>query len=286
MINKILSLIKFNHTIFALPFALIGYFLGVRVAGFEWLLLLQVVLCMVFARSAAMAFNRLVDREFDAQNPRTATRELPSGALSTRIVRWFVVGSAVAFMLTALSINIICFLLSPLALAIVLGYSYTKRFTWFCHLILGLGLAIAPSGAYIATTGALAALPMLLSALVLTWVAGFDIIFALQDLDFDRSAKLHSIPARLGARGALITSIALHCLTLLFVILIGLRLHPTGELLYIIGSAIFAALLIFQHIIVRPTDLSRVGLAFGTTNGIASVLYAAFFIASLFVSTY
>ncbi|MEG2098269.1 MAG: UbiA-like polyprenyltransferase [Mucinivorans sp.] len=281
MINKILSLIKFSHTVFALPFALVGYSLGVRAGGFEWLLLVQVVLCMVFARSAAMAFNRLVDREFDAQNPRTAMRELPAGALSVRAVNWIVVGSSVAFMLTALTINLLCFFLAPVALAVILGYSYTKRFTSYCHLILGLGLAIAPVGAYIAVTGNFGVIAILVSALVLTWVAGFDIIFALQDADFDRSAHLHSIPSRLGSKGALTVSGALHVLTLGFVVWIGLVLNPTSELLYWAGSIVFAGLLVFQHSIVRPTDLSRVGLAFGTTNGVASVLYAAFFIISI-----
>lgn len=283
MFNKILSLIKFSHTIFALPFALVGYAVGVRVAGFEWLLLVQVVLCMVFARSAAMAFNRLVDREFDARNPRTASRELPSGALSVRTVTWLVVGSSVAFMITALSINFLCFFLSPVALAVVLGYSYTKRFTSYCHLVLGLGLAIAPVGAYLAVAGSFAVLPILLSALVLTWVAGFDIIFALQDVDFDRSARLFSIPSRVGAARALRLSVLLHALTLGFVLWIGLILHPASWLLYWCGAVLFGGLLAFQHSIVRPTDLSRVGLAFGTTNGIASVVYAIFTIASLFV---
>lgn len=282
MVNKILSLIKFSHTIFAMPFALIGYAIGVRVAGFEWLLLVQVILCMVFARSAAMAFNRLVDREFDAKNPRTAQREIPAGKLSVGAVTWIVVGSSVAFVLTALSINLLCFLLSPVALAVVLGYSYTKRFTSYCHLVLGLGLAIAPVGAYVAVAGGFGASVMIVAALVLTWVAGFDIIFALQDTEFDRGQGLYSIPSKIGVRRALYASSALHLITLGCVVWLGFVIYPASPVLYWVGAAIFAALLAFQHAIVKPTDLSRVGLAFGTTNGVASVLYALFVILSLF----
>lgn len=282
MLNKILSLIKFSHAIFAMPFALIGYAIGVRVAGFEWLLLVQVILCMVFARSAAMAFNRLVDREFDAKNPRTAQREIPAGKLSVTAVTWLVVGSSVAFVLTALSINLLCFLLSPVALAVVLGYSYTKRFTFYCHLVLGLGLAIAPVGAYVAVAGGFGASVMIVAALVLTWVAGFDIIFALQDTEFDRGEGLYSIPSKIGVRRALHVSSALHLITVGCVVWLGFVVYPASPVLYWIGAAIFAALLAFQHAIVKPTDLSRVGLAFGTTNGVASVLYALFVILSLF----
>lgn len=283
MINKILSLVKFSHTIFALPFAMIGFALGVRVAGFEWMLLIQIVLCMVLARSAAMAFNRLVDAEYDAQNPRTAMREIPAGKLSIRLVSWIVIGCSVAFMVVALSINFLCFFLSPIALAVVLGYSYTKRFTSLCHLVLGLGLAIAPMGAYVAVTGAFGFLPLLFSGLVLTWVAAFDVIFALQDTEFDRSEKLFSIPSKLGIKKALVVSALMHTTTVGFVVWIGLVVDPRSDLLYWIGATVFVALLAFQHVIVKPTDLSRVGMAFGTTNGVASVAYATFTVLALFL---
>lgn len=281
MIRKFLSLVKFSHTVFALPFALVGYALGVRVAGFDWVILAQVVLCMVFARSAAMAFNRLVDREFDAKNPRTATREIPAGALSPNLVATIVVVCSVLFVLTALSINLLCFALSPVALAVVLGYSYTKRFTSWCHLVLGLGLAIAPVGGYIAAAGGFSTAAWLLAGLVLTWVAGFDVLFALQDQDFDQSTGLHSIPARFGIKKALYLSGALHGLTTLAVVGIGCAIHPAYPIIYWIGALVFVGLLAFQHAIVRPWDLSRVNLAFGTTNGIASIAYAVAIVLSL-----
>lgn len=282
MIRKFLSLIKFSHTVFALPFALVGYALGVRAAGFDWVILCQVVLCMVFARSAAMAFNRLVDRTYDAQNPRTATREIPAGKLSPQTVTTLVVVCSVGFVLTALSINFLCFALSPVALAVVLGYSYTKRFTSWCHLVLGLGLAIAPVGGYIAAAGGITEGIWLLAGLVLTWVAGFDVLFALQDESFDKQAGLHSIPARFGIKKALILSGTLHGLTLVAVVGLGLLIHPAYPVVYWIGAALFVGLLGFQHAIVRPTDLSRINLAFGTTNGIASVVYAVATVLSLF----
>lgn len=266
-----------------MPFAVVGFALGVRVAGFEWLLLVQVVLCMILARSAAMAFNRLADREFDAKNPRTAMREIPSGQISTGLVTWIVVGCSLGFIFVALTINFLCFFLTPIALAVILGYSYTKRFTSYCHLVLGLGLAIAPIGAYIAVVGGFALLPVLVSGMVLSWVAGFDVIFALQDVQFDRGAALYSIPAKIGVKRALWVSAALHSVTVVFVILIGIFIEPQSVILYWIGAAVFVALLTFQHAIVKADDLSRVGLAFGTTNGVASVAYATFIVLSLFV---
>lgn len=281
MIKKYLSLVKFSHTIFALPFAIIGFALGVKVVGFEWGLLIQVVVAMFLARSAAMGFNRIVDREYDARNPRTADRELPAGKISVTSASWFVAICACAFVVTALTINVLCFLLSPLALAIIFGYSYTKRFTSWCHIVLGVALGIAPMGAYIAVTGSVAWAPALFSLLVITWVAGFDVIFALQDSEFDRSEALHSIPASVGIRNGLIVSALLHIGTAVLVAVVGIVIHP-NVVLYWIGAAIFMALLAFQHAIVRPNDLSRVGLAFGTTNGVASILYATFVILSLF----
>ena len=281
-ITKYLELVKFSHTIFAMPFAAIGFMLGVRYGGFDWWLLLQVTICMVAARTAAMAFNRLVDREFDAKNPRTATREIPSGAISPLSAKMLTVVCSLIFIATCYTINPLCFYLSPVALIVVLGYSYTKRFTSFCHIVLGLGLAIAPVGAYIAVTGEFAVLPLLLSGLVLSWVAGFDIIFALQDVDFDRKEALNSIPARLGLKNALIVSAVLHIITAMMAVVIGV--FYINNLWYWVGATLFVALLTYQHCIVSPKNLSRVGLAFGTTNGVASVVYAVFIALALFVA--
>lgn len=274
------SLVKFAHTAFALPFALIGYVLGVLERGFDFWILVGILACMVFVRNAAMGFNRLIDRRFDAQNVRTAGREIPAGKISVRAARWFVVLNAVAFVVVAATFNRLTLWLSPVVLLVVLGYSYTKRFTALCHAVLGLGLAMAPCGAYIAVTGTLSIVPVWLSVLVLTWVMGFDIIYALQDVDFDRSQRLHSIPAALGVRGALWVSVLLHVVTAAMVAVVGFSLG--GGILYCIGAAIFLALLLYQHLIVRPDDLSRIGAMFGITNGVASIAYAVFVILGLF----
>ncbi len=282
-IRNYLSLVKFSHTIFAMPFAMIGFFLAVSWAGhtFDWTKLLLVVLCMVFARSAAMAFNRWLDAEFDKKNPRTAKREIPAGIISSSNALYFVIGNALLFMATAWFINRVCFFLSPVALLVVLGYSYTKRFTALCHLVLGVGLSLAPIGAFLAVTGYFALLPVLLSVMVLCWVSGFDIIYALQDEEFDRSQQLHSIPAWLGKTGGLRFSEALHLVAAGLAIAIGLigGLHW----LYWIGAGIFILMLFLQHRLVKPDDLSRVNLAFMTTNGIASVVFALFAIADLLI---
>ncbi|RME06912.1 MAG: 4-hydroxybenzoate octaprenyltransferase, partial [Bacteroidetes bacterium] len=189
--KKYLSLVKFAHTVFAMPFALLGYFLAVQLPDrhFDWKLLLLVVLCMVFARNAAMAFNRYLDRNIDKANPRTATREIPAGVISPQSALWFVILNAAGFIATTWFINSLCFLLSPVALLVILGYSFTKRFSALCHLVLGMGLALAPVGAYIAVTGSFATLPVLYGFAVLFWVSGFDIIYALQDDEFDRSMQ-------------------------------------------------------------------------------------------------
>lgn len=281
-INDYFGLVKFSHTIFAMPFALTGYFMGAAEVGFSWLLLVQVVACMVLARTAAMAFNRLVDRKFDAMNPRTSAREIPAGRVSVGAARCLVVGCALCFVAVCATINMLCLVLAPVALLVVLGYSYAKRFTSLCHLILGLGLAIAPVGAYIAVTGSFAAAPLILSGLVFTWVAGFDVIFALQDVMFDRSANLRSIPASVGVCGGLVISAVLHLLTVAAVVAIGVCY--INNVWYWIGAAAFTGLLVFQHLIVKPTDLSRVGLAFGTTNGVASIVFALFTIVSFFAA--
>jgi len=278
-----LSLVKFSHTVFALPFALVGYFLGVTTGGYGFSLraFLLMLACMVFARSAAMAFNRYADQRYDSMNPRTAGREIPSGKISKRNALVFVIVSSVFFITATALLNRLTFILSPVALAIILGYSFTKRFTALCHFILGLGLSLAPIGAYIAVTGTFALLPVIYSAIVLTWVSGFDIIYALQDDRFDRETGLYSIPAVMSRRQALFVSVALHIFSTLFVVAAGLL--GAGGPLYWAGALIFLALLTYQHLIVRPDDLSRVNLAFGTTNGIAGVIYGLLVVMDLLI---
>lgn len=281
------SLIKFSHTIFAMPFAFIGFFLGLQAN--EQLLstaeLLQkfllVVACMVFARSAAMAFNRYLDRSIDARNPRTAIREIPSGVVTPSNALFFTIANAVLFIATTWLINEICFWLSPVALAVVLGYSYTKRFTALCHLVLGVGLSLSPIGAYLAVTGHFHFLPLLFSAAVVCWVSGFDIIYALQDEEFDRSHQLHSIPAWLGKAGALRVSRILHSIS--FLIIVGAGLFGDFGWSYALGALLYGSMLVYQQRLVSPHDLSRVNLAFMTANGIASVFFALFVIADLLI---
>ncbi|PHI21877.1 4-hydroxybenzoate octaprenyltransferase [Lewinellaceae bacterium SD302] len=277
-IGNFLSLIKFSHTIFALPFALLGFFLATQDSGesLQWTTLIYVLLCMVFARSAAMAFNRYVDRDIDGDNPRTAVREIPAGVVSRRSARWFILFNCVAFVACAWLINPLCFYLSPVALAVVLGYSYTKRFTYFCHFVLGAGLALAPVGAYLAVTAQWAFLPILYGFIVLFWVAGFDIIYALQDEDFDRDHRLNSIPVRLGRVGALQLSRLLHIscgLLIAFAVYWQWQNYPESGLLTLLAGLAFIGLLIYQHRLVGPTDLSKVNLAFFTTNGVASLVF-------------
>lgn len=243
---------------------------------------LLVILCMVFARSAAMAFNRYLDRHIDALNPRTAIREVPRGIITPKNALVFTLVSCALFLITCFFINRICFFLSPVALAVVLGYSYTKRFTPLCHLILGLGLSLAPIGAYLAVTGSFHWLPILFSFAVIFWVSGFDIIYSLQDEEFDKSQRLYSIPAAVGKAAALRISEILHLLSAACVIAAG-QLGRFGWL-YWIGVLIFGGMLVYQHSIVKPNDLKRVNIAFMTANGIASVVFAVFVIADLFVN--
>lgn len=275
-ISSYFSLVKFSHTIFALPFAMIGFFLAVvsGSAQFSAFTLVMVLVCMVMARSAAMAFNRYVDREFDALNPRTVVREIPSGQISPRSALLLVIGSSLVFVAATYFINPLCFYLSPAALVVILGYSYTKRFTALCHLVLGLGLALAPIGAYIALTAQFAVLPLLLSVLVFFWVSGFDIIYALQDDAFDKSQQLNSIPVLLGRKNALLLSRVFHVAVVCLLALIYF-VGPFGNF-YVAGACVFTGLLLYQHRLVKPNDLSKVNLAFGTTNGIASVAFSLF----------
>lgn len=304
-VKNYLSLVKFSHTIFAMPFALIGFFLGMitfnrylqlgkfdqsqfKIISFgnvsaHFIYLLQafilVLVCMVAARSAAMAFNRYLDRSFDEKNPRTAIREIPKGIISANSALRFVILSSVIFVLATYFINSICFYLSPVALFVILFYSYTKRFTALCHLVLGLGLSLAPIGAYLAVTGRFDVLPVLFSFAVIFWVSGFDVIYALQDVEFDQSQQLYSIPAVLGKAKALRVSELLHLLSAACVISAGIYGH--FHFLYWIGIAVFAGMLIYQHSLVKPHDLRKVNIAFMTANGIASVVFAIFVIADL-----
>ncbi|MGZ8543749.1 MAG: UbiA-like polyprenyltransferase [Flavisolibacter sp.] len=308
-VKNYLSLIKFSHTIFAMPFALIGFFLAfyfplidqVLIPGWHRIMIegesrvvnfpitkqeaitrfILVILCMVFARSAAMAFNRYLDRKWDALNPRTAIREIPKGIITPKNALVFTIINSVLFIVATFFINRICFYLSPVALAVVLGYSYTKRFTPLCHLVLGLGLSLAPIGAYLAVTGEFHWLPILFSIAVLFWVSGFDIIYAMQDVEFDQSQQLYSIPAWMGRENALRFSEVLHLLSAGAVVAAG-KLGDFGYL-YWIGVLVFIACLVYQHAIVKPNDLRRVNLAFMTTNGIASVVFAVFVIADMLV---
>ena len=305
-IKNYLSLVKFSHTIFALPFALIGFFLatvrnplyaitgqwnlnnsigwGSDVTNFVWwksigVKFILVLICMITARSAAMAFNRYLDRYFDEKNPRTAIREIPKGIISADSALRFTIGCCIVFIAATYFINPICFYLAPVALFVILFYSYTKRFTALCHLVLGLGLSLAPIGAYLAVTGRFDILPILFSFAVIFWVSGFDIIYALQDVEFDRSQQLHSIPAALGKKNALHVSELLHLLSAACVITAGV--YGQFHWIYWLGIAVFVGMLIYQHSIVKPNDLRKVNLAFMTANGIASVVFAVLVISDL-----
>jgi 4-hydroxybenzoate polyprenyltransferase len=290
-IKNYLSLVKFSHTIFAMPFALIGFVLGIRYnwinhQAFEqvWLKFFLVIVCMVTARSTAMAFNRYLDRHFDKLNPRTAIREIPAGIIKAEKALVFIGINMAIFIVATYFINTICFYLSPVALFVILFYSYTKRFTYLCHLVLGIGLSLAPIGAYLAVTGSFAVLPLLFSFAVIFWVSGFDVIYALQDIDFDQSQSLYSIPSYWGLEKALNIARVLHVFSALFVII---AFYIGGfHILYLLGLAVFIGMLLYQHSIVKPNDLSKVNIAFMTANGIASVVFGVIVIASIFIQIY
>jgi 4-hydroxybenzoate polyprenyltransferase len=285
-IKDYFSLVKFSHTVFAMPFALIGYSLAVSKPEFDFKikLLLLVILCMIFARNTAMGFNRLIDKDFDALNPRTKSREIPSGKISTRSATIFVIINAICFVIATGFINRLTLLLAPVALVVIVGYSLTKRFTALCHFILGVGLSLAPIGAYISVTGKFSFLPIVYSFIVITWVSGFDIIYALQDDEFDKSNQLHSLPSTTGRKRALGISIVVHLITFILVMVAGI--YGQGGILFWAGAVLFSFLLIYQHSIVKYDDLSRVTLAFGTTNGIASLLFATFVIIDLILKNH
>ena len=278
-----LEMIKFEHSVFALPFALTGALLAVRGTGLTapqvWAKIGWIVLAMVGARSAAMAFNRLVDAPIDARNPRTRRRAIPAGLVSRSFTWVFVMVSCAVLVFAAARLNTMCLLLSPVALAVVLGYSYTKRFTSLSHLVLGFALGIAPAAAWIAVRGRLEAPILLLTAAVMLWTAGFDIIYSCQDYDFDRAEGLFSIPARLGIGPALWVARLLHT------VMVGLLGWLAAVLdlgaLSVAGIVLVAGLLIYEHSLVKPGDLSRVNAAFFTVNGVVSVLFFVFWAADV-----
>lgn len=278
-----MSLVLFAHSIFALPFAIIGFFLATTTVAdsFSVKLFVLMLVCMVTARNAAMAFNRYLDRDIDALNPRTAIRDIPAGRISPQNALIFTIINCVIFMAATYFINTLCLLLSPVALFVILFYSYMKRISPLCHLVLGLGLGLAPVGAYLAVTGVFHIVPVFYGLAVLTWVAGFDIIYALQDEEFDKEHGLNSIPANLGGKQALRVSEVLHVLSFVFVLL-PVFFMQVG-LLYYIGVFFYAGLLIYQHRIVSPTDLSKVDRAFMTTNGVASVVFMCFFLLDVII---
>lgn len=290
-VKNYLSLVKFSHTIFAMPFALIGFVLGLRGhfinqtsvdhVGLKFIL---VLVCMVTARSTAMAFNRYLDRHFDKLNPRTAIREIPAGIIKAEKALVFIGINMAVFIIATYFINAICFYLAPVALFVILFYSYTKRFTYLCHLVLGIGLSLAPIGAYLAVIGSFDVLPLLFSFAVIFWVSGFDIIYALQDIDFDQSQSLYSIPSHWGLKQALSISRVLHVFSALFVI----AAYFVGgfQFLYLFGLLIFIGMLIYQQSIVKPNDLSKVNLAFMTANGIASIVFSVFVIGAMLIQMY
>ena len=290
-VKNYLSLIKFSHTIFAMPFALIGFVLGLRDHFIQqtsvnqvWLKFVLVLVCMITARSTAMAFNRYLDRHFDKLNPRTAIREIPAGIIKAEKALVFIGFNMAIFITATFFINSICFYLSPVALFVILFYSYTKRFTYLCHLVLGIGLSLAPIGAYLAVTGSFDVLPLLFSFAVIFWVSGFDIIYALQDIDFDQSQSLYSIPSQWGLKQSLSISRVLHVLSASLVI----AAYFVGgfHYLYLLGLLIFIGMLIYQQSIVKPYDLSKVNLAFMTANGIASIVFSVFVIGAMLIQMY
>jgi 4-hydroxybenzoate polyprenyltransferase len=264
-------MIKFSHSVFAMPFALAAFVLAVRREGFDPGKLLWVIVAMVAARSAAMGFNRWLDAEIDARNPRTALRELPRGALSKPQVLAFVTVSSAVFVGAAWRLNPLCLALSPLALAIVCGYSFTKRFTMLSHAVLGLSLAIAPVGAWLAVRGHFELTPIPIGLAVLFWVGGFDILYSCQDVEFDHTLSLHSIPVRFGIPRALRLARGAHVLAIAFLLSVALvePLHWS----YFAGMALIGGLFVYEHSLVKADDLSKIDAAFFTVNGWIGVLY-------------
>lgn len=281
-LSTTLSMIKFEHTLFALPFAFLGAIMAANGLP-TWWQILWITLAMVGARSAAMTFNRIVDRKIDAANPRTAGRELPAGKLSVGFAWLFFVVSLALFLLSAWMLNWLAFVLSPVALLFVLGYSYAKRFTSFAHIILGIALSISPSAAWIGVRGTFdSEIPILLSLIVMMWTAGFDVLYACQDFEYDRKAGLHSIPARFGIAGALRIARLFHAQA--FFLLIFLYLVAELGWLSLVGVMAVGLLLFYQHTLVKPDDLSRLNAAFFTTNAFVSVILLLTFGGAVFIA--
>jgi 4-hydroxybenzoate polyprenyltransferase len=264
-------MVKFSHTVFAMPFALAAVAIAARDVGLVWWRLAAIVVAMAGARTAAMGFNRIVDRAIDARNPRTAGRELPRGLVSVRAAWTMTVVATAVFIAAAAALGPLCLALTPVALAFLFGYSLTKRFTALCHLVLGLAIAGGPGGAWIAIRGDFGWAPGLLMLAVATWIGGFDILYALSDREFDRGAGLHSIPVRLGVTGSLVVSALLHLATVGALAALASVAHLGG--VYLLGVGVVAALLVWEHWLVRPNDLSRLGLAFFNLNGYVSVAF-------------
>lgn len=289
-IRDYLSFVKFSHTIFAMPFALLAFVYAVKSspdiladAGPYWwvMLLVKVVLCMVFARNVAMGFNRWADRCIDAENPRTAMREIPAGKITSREAVWFVVINALLFIAVSAMINPLCGWLSPVALAVVMFYSYCKRFTSLAHIVLGISLGIAPVGATIAVCGEITVESIILALGVMCWSAGFDIIYALQDAEFDRERGLCSIPSRFSVLTSLVISALLHVVSISMIVVYTL-FQPQSWLAWL-GCLLFTAILVMEHILVTPTRQRNIGIAFGTLNALASVAYGVAVILNLLI---
>ncbi len=279
-----LNLIRFSHTIFAMPFAIVGVVLAYRdyPSAFSLEKFLLIILCMVFARTSAMAFNRYLDRNIDALNPRTRSREIPSGKINSRNAMILTLVSIVLFLTCTYRLNILCFYLSPAALLVILGYSYTKRFTYLCHVFLGLGLSLAPIGAYIAITNHFSLSILLIALSVLFWVSGFDIIYAIQDEEFDKKNSLYSIPAFVGRVNSIYLSRLLHTLSV-FILTFNYILFDY-HLSYLIGLICFTALLLYEHLLVTPKDISKINFAFGILNSWAGVIFGFFVILDILIN--
>jgi 4-hydroxybenzoate polyprenyltransferase len=279
-----LAMIKFEHTLFALPFAFLGAILAANGLP-TWSQILWITVAMFGARSAAMTFNRIIDRKFDAENPRTANREIPSGKLSVSFAVTFLIASIILFEVAAYSLNWLTFALSPIALLSVLGYSYAKRFTSFAHLILGWALAISPTAAWISVRGSLdSEVPIFLSLIVMMWTSGFDIMYACQDFEFDRKAGLHSIPARFGIKNSLWIARLFH-VQAFFVLILLYGVTDLGWLAFA-GVIAVAGLLVYQHTLVKANDLSKMNAAFFTTNAFVSVILFLTFGGAVFIAKY
>ena len=278
-------MIRLSHSIFAMPFALAAAVFAAQEVPVSATQMVFIVLCMVFARSSAMGFNRIVDRDIDGANPRTQGREIPSGQISVRSAWGFTLLSAALFVVSAGMLNGLALALSPVALAVVWGYSLTKRYTALCHVVLGVGLALAPTGVWVGLTGSYSAVPLVLSIAVGTWVAGFDILYSCQDYEFDAQAGLHSVPVALGLPGAMAVSAGFHVITVVALAALPWFL-PLGAL-YAVGVVIISAVLVYEHWIVSPRDLSRINKAFFDLNGYISLAFFAFVAADVwFLQSY